>query len=155
MTGVTALLGLLIGPVLMLLSYSFYSTLHDFEKHGKSTSGRIVDLYDNNNPRYTSYFADVLYLRSGDTNHHREVVAKRVEVYFKAFDRLKIGDTTTVLYKPGSPDADILLGVNYAPENVPLSRKPFWGWSITIFAILVLASYRVVRYLKKQKNHEN
>lgn len=146
-----SVIGLVIGVVFIVFSYHFNSTFEDFRKNGVRTSGVITDLYDNGNLRYTSYFVDVDYSRFNAKGRRYIAKAQRVEVYFKAARDLHTGETIALYYKKNGDPSDVLLAINYDNQYVPLSRKPFWGWGITITSALVLLSYRMGRLFKKMK----
>lgn len=143
--------GLIIGIVFSILSYTFHSKFNDYRENGQYSEGVIRALYDNNNPRYTSFFADLNYKRFEKDGSSHSVTAKRVEVYFKAARDLHVGEVVGLYYKPGKQSSELLLTVNYEPDNVPLSRKPWWGWGITIVSASIAASYQISRLLKKRK----
>lgn len=143
--------GLIIGVIFIILSYNFNRTLSDFKANGTHTVGAITALYDNNNPRYTSYFVDLEYQRSDANGTVHTVIAKRVEVYFKAARKLRVGDELELYYKPEKQSSDLLLMVNYEPDNIPLSRKPWWAWGMAIVSACIAGSYQIGKIFNKRK----
>ena len=148
---ILSVFGMGIGVLFIILSYRFNSTYEDFKKNGILVDGVITNLYDNGNLRYTSYFVDVNYFRFDRNDQKYAVKAERIEVYFKAARKLHIGNKIALYYKKQGRASDVILAVNQENQNVPLSRKPFWGWGITIGSTLVFFSYQIGRMFKKMR----
>ncbi len=146
---ILSVFGMGIGVLFIILSYRFNSNYEDFKKNGILVDGLITNLYDNGNLRYTSYFVDVNYFRVDINDQKHAVKAERIEVYFKAARKLHIGNKIALYYKKTGSASDVILAVNFENQYVPLSRKPFWGWGITIGSTLVFFSYQIGRKFKK------
>lgn len=147
---VLSVFGIIFGVIFVVLSYRFYHKYNDFVRNGKQANATVTEIYDNDNPRYTSHFVDLTFERV--VNGQKQIQRReRVEVYFKTARNLYIGKTTLIYYKPKETADEIILAADYAPENVPLSRKPFWGWGMTIASLIVFLSYRVSKLFRKSK----
>lgn len=151
---VLAAIGLLAGPIQIILSRSFYGALTDFQEHGTKTTGYVTAKYDNGGfGRSKILFVDVRYTAtSGGTAAGR--LAERCHPSDKVQRSLHVGQPVELYYKMHGAPSDILLTADYKSENIPPIYHKYAGWIITLYAYGYLLIYQLSKRRNKQTNHE-
>lgn len=141
-----AVFGLVLGPVGWYSSWSFQSTLKDFQDGGTPTVATVDKLHKKIQYRYAKIMVDVHYVnKEKNTMEYKDDIVINSYLY----NELNPGDGVEILYKNG----EVTLVDNYKWEYLPPIKKPYWGLILTLFSYTFMAERIITTRRKNKKTH--
>jgi hypothetical protein len=134
--GISALLGLLFGPIFWYESAQFYGEYDELLQKGKKSTAVVVAKRAKQQFRYQKFMLE-LNIPSKDGKMEK---IQTVSVNALLFDKLKIGNRVSILSNKESS----ILTANYQNENVPPIKKRYLGMILTLVSAVSLLILRLV-----------
>ncbi len=135
--GISALLGLLFGPIFWYQSAQFYGEYDELLQKGKKSTAVVFAKSAKKQFRYQKFMLELkIPTKDGEMNK-----IQTVSVNALLFDKLKIGNHVIIL----SNKESTILTANYQNENVPPIKKRYLGIVLTLVSAIGLLFLRMVK----------